>query len=117
MAPDSKSVMPVFGSTIAGRCGLDSRTYERSAVGRSCLLLTWYPAIGIDGREWFSLQIFELDPLGLVGKAELFQDNEYLGRVGNLVCILGQSQLQYAGRLLASTPPVKCDRLHCQLRL
>jgi len=81
------------------------------------LLLTWHPAIGIDGRKRFGLQVSVLDPFGLIGKAELFQDDEHLGRIGDLVCILGQSQLWFITLLLVSTPPVKGDRLHCELRL
>jgi len=81
-----------------------------------CLLLTWHPAIGIHGRERFGLQVFELDPLGLIGKAKLFEDDEYLGRIGNLICILSQSQLWFTGLPLVITPPVKRDRLHCELR-
>ena len=42
---------------------------------RLCPLLTWHPAIGIDRRESFGLQVFELDPLGLVGKVKLFEND------------------------------------------
>lgn len=80
IAPDSQSVMPVFGSSMAGvprRISIRTRLHV-------CLQIRKLTAVGVEADEWLLLQDGEVHVLSLVRNVQLLQDDGDLPWVGAL---------------------------------
>lgn len=77
MAPDSQSLISVFGSSIAGILGSKQISYLAfKQKGSSSLNI---PAVRIDIDEWLGLNFsLHIEVLGFEGDAQLLQEDGHL---------------------------------------